>query len=134
MSERASRWYAGVAARSLEAIVEPGLDREDRSRPTAAQPAAHTVDAAATPPFCTARDAFAWGDLELENVVALAERYADTSAYVPVLVRLLNPYLQRSGRVPESEVLLRAALGAARRLGTRPRRRTRSGTSRDCTS
>jgi tetratricopeptide (TPR) repeat protein len=117
VSERALRWYAGVAARSLEAIVEPGLDREDRSRPTAAQPAAHTVDAAATPPFCTARDAFAWGDLELENVVALVERYADTSAYVPVLVRLLNPYLQRSGRVPESEVLLRAALGAARRLG-----------------
>ncbi|SOE70659.1 Tetratricopeptide repeat-containing protein [Streptomyces sp. OV198] len=117
VSERALRWYAGVAARSLEAIVEPGLDREDRSRPTAAQPAAHTVDAAATPPFCTARDAFAWGDLELENVVALVERYADTSAYVPVLVRLLNPYLQRSGRVPEAEVLLRAALGAARRLG-----------------
>ncbi|MFF3661561.1 AfsR/SARP family transcriptional regulator [Streptomyces olivochromogenes] len=117
VSERALRWYAGVAARSLEAIVEPGLDREDRSRPTAAQPAAHTVDAAATPPFCTARDAFAWGDLELENVVALVERYAGTSAYVPVLVRLLNPYLQRSGRVPESEVLLRAALGAARRLG-----------------
>lgn len=117
VSERALRWYAGVAARSLEAIVEPGLDREDRSRPTVAQPAAHTVDAAATPPFCTARDAFAWGDLELENVVALVERYADTSAYVPVLVRLLNPYLQRSGRVPESEVLLRAALGAARRLG-----------------
>jgi tetratricopeptide (TPR) repeat protein len=117
VSERALRWYAGVAARSLEAIVEPGLDREDRSRPTAAQPAAHTVDAAATPPFCTAKDAFAWGDLELENVVALVERYADTSAYVPVLVRLLNPYLQRSGRVPESEVLLRAALGAARRLG-----------------
>ncbi|MCZ1001262.1 tetratricopeptide repeat protein [Streptomyces mirabilis] len=117
VSERALRWYAGVAARSLEAIVEPGLDREDRSRPTAAQPAAHTVDAAATPPFCTARDAFAWGDLELENVVALVERYANTSAYVPVLVRLLNPYLQRSGRVPESEVLLRAALGAARRLG-----------------
>ncbi|MFJ1605724.1 BTAD domain-containing putative transcriptional regulator [Streptomyces sp. NPDC088253] len=117
VSERALRWYAGVAARSLEAIVEPGLDREDRSRPTAAQPAAHTVDAAATPPFCTARDAFTWGDLELENVVALVERYADTSAYVPVLVRLLNPYLQRSGRVPEAEVLLRAALGAARRLG-----------------
>ncbi|MCX4411138.1 tetratricopeptide repeat protein [Streptomyces sp. NBC_01764] len=117
VSERALRWYAGVAARSLEAIVEPGLDRQDRSRPTASQPAAHTVDAAATPPFCTAKDAFTWGDLELENVVALVERYADTSAYVPVLVRLLNPYLQRSGRVAESEVLLRAALGAARRLG-----------------
>lgn len=117
VSERALRWYAGVAARSLEVIVEAGLDRADRSRPTATQPAAHAADAAATPPFRSARDAFAWGDLELENVMTLVERYAEESAYVPVLVRLLNPYLQRSGRVPESEVLLRTALGAARRLG-----------------
>ncbi|MFD1273611.1 tetratricopeptide repeat protein [Streptomyces kaempferi] len=49
--------------------------------------------------------------------MTLVERYAEVSAYVPVLVRLLNPYLQRSGRVAESEVLLRTALGAARRLG-----------------
>ncbi|MFJ5270449.1 BTAD domain-containing putative transcriptional regulator [Streptomyces sp. NPDC088358] len=117
VSERALRWYAGVAARSLEVIVEAGLDRADRSRPTATQPVAHTADAAATPPFRSAKDAFAWGDVELENVMTLVERYAEVSAYVPVLVRLLNPYLQRSGRVAESEVLLRTALGAARRLG-----------------
>ncbi|MFF4347613.1 BTAD domain-containing putative transcriptional regulator [Streptomyces sp. NPDC001530] len=117
VAERALRWYAGVAARSLEAILEPGLDREDRSRPTASQPPAHAADVAATPPFCSAKDAFAWGDLELENVVALVERYAETSPYVPVLVRLLNPYVQRSGRVAELEILQRAALGAARRLG-----------------
>ncbi|MER7676513.1 BTAD domain-containing putative transcriptional regulator [Streptomyces sp. NPDC096934] len=117
VSERALRWYAGVAARSLEVIVEAGLDRADRSRPTATQPAAHAADAAATPPFRSAKDAFAWGDLELENVMTLVERYAEVSAYVPVLVRLLNPYLQRSGRVAESEVLLRTALDAARRLG-----------------
>ncbi|MHA5050342.1 AfsR/SARP family transcriptional regulator [Streptomyces sp. SD15] len=116
-SERALRWYTAVAARSLEAIVEPGLDREDRSRPTASQPRAHAVDLAATPSFGSAKEAFAWGELELENVVALVERYAQVSAYVPVLVRLLNPYLQRSGRVAESEVLQRLALGAARRLG-----------------
>lgn len=116
VSERALRWYAGVAARSLEVIVEAGLDRADRSRPTATQPVAHTADAAATPPFRSAKDAFAWGDLELENVMTLVERYAEVSAYVPVLVRLLNPYLQRSGRVAESEVLLRTALDAARRL------------------
>ncbi|MEU9288810.1 BTAD domain-containing putative transcriptional regulator [Streptomyces sp. NPDC048275] len=116
-SERALRWYTAVAARSLEAIVEPGLDREDRSRPTASQPPAHAVDLAATPSFGSAKEAFAWGELELENVVALVERYAKVSAYVPVLVRLLNPYLQRSGRVAESEVLQRLALGAARRLG-----------------
>ncbi|MET8285988.1 BTAD domain-containing putative transcriptional regulator [Streptomyces sp. NPDC005132] len=117
VSERALRWYTGVAARSLEVIVEAGLDRADRSRPTATQPAAHAEDAAATPPFRCAKDAFAWGDLELENVMTLVERYAEVSAYVPVLVRLLNPYLQRSGRVAESEVLLRTALSAARRLG-----------------
>ncbi|MFG2421807.1 BTAD domain-containing putative transcriptional regulator [Streptomyces sp. NPDC048448] len=117
VSERALRWYAGIAARSLEVIVEAGLDRADRSRPTATQPAAHAEDAAATPPFRCAKDAFAWGDLELENVMTLVERYAEVSAYVPVLVRLLNPYLQRSGRVAESEVLLRTALSAARRLG-----------------
>ncbi|WP_406474985.1 BTAD domain-containing putative transcriptional regulator [Streptomyces sp. NBC_01615] len=117
VAELALRWYAGVAARSLEAILEPGLDREDRSRPTASQPPPHTVDVAATPPFCTSKEAFAWGDVELENVVALVERYAETSPYVPVLVRMLNPYVQRSGRVAEVEILQRAALGAARRLG-----------------
>ncbi|WP_330306371.1 MULTISPECIES: BTAD domain-containing putative transcriptional regulator [unclassified Streptomyces] len=117
VAELALRWYAGVAARSLEAILEPGLDREDRSRPTASQPPPHTVDVAATPPFCTSQEAFAWGDLELENVVALVERYAETSPYVPVLVRLLNPYVQRSGRVAEVEILQRAALAAARGLG-----------------
>ncbi|WP_406177900.1 BTAD domain-containing putative transcriptional regulator [Streptomyces sp. NBC_00996] len=117
VAERALRWYAGVAARSLEAILEPGLDREDRSRPTASQPPPHTADVAATPPFCSAKDAFAWGDLELENLVALVERHAESSPYIPVLVRLLNPYVQRSGRVAELEILQRAALGAARRLG-----------------
>lgn len=117
VAERALRWYAGVAARSLEALLEPGLDREDRSRPTASQPAGHAADVAATPPFCSAREAFAWGDTELANVVALAERYAHTSPYFPLLARLLNPYVQRSGRVAELEVLQRAALAAARLLG-----------------
>ncbi|MER5470355.1 tetratricopeptide repeat protein [Streptomyces sp. NPDC002685] len=119
VAERALRWYAGVAARSLEAILEPGLDREDRSRPTASQPAGHAADVAATPPFCSAREAFAWGDTELANVVALAERYAQTSPYVPLLARMLHPYVQRSGRVAELEVLQRAALDAARLLGDR---------------
>ncbi|MET7987060.1 BTAD domain-containing putative transcriptional regulator [Streptomyces sp. NPDC005281] len=117
VTERALRWYAGVAARSLEAILEPGLDREDRSRPTDSQPAGHAADVAATPPFCSAREAFAWGDTELANVVALAERYAHVSPYFPLLARLLNPYVQRSGRVAELEVLQRAALTAARLLG-----------------
>ncbi|MFF1681367.1 BTAD domain-containing putative transcriptional regulator [Streptomyces sp. NPDC058256] len=116
-AERALRWYAAVAARSLAAIVEPGLDRDDRSRPTASQPPSHAADVAATQPFGSAKEAFAWGDLELENVVALVERYAQVCSYVPVLVRLLHPYAQRSGRVAESEVLQRSALGAARRLG-----------------
>lgn len=116
-AERALRWYAAVAARTLAVIVEPGLDRDDRGRPTASQPDAHAADVAATAPFGSAKDAFTWGDLELENVVALVERYAHVCSYAPVLVRLLHPYAQRSGRVAEAEVLQRAALGAARRLG-----------------
>ncbi|MFD9329019.1 BTAD domain-containing putative transcriptional regulator [Streptomyces sp. NPDC060065] len=116
-AEHALRWYAAVAARTLAAIVEPGLDRDDRSRPTASQPPSHAADVAATQPFGSAKETFAWGDLELENVVALVERYAQVCSYVPVLVRLLHPYAQRSGRVAESEVLQRSALGAARRLG-----------------
>ncbi|WUC55232.1 tetratricopeptide repeat protein [Streptomyces sp. NBC_00554] len=116
-AERALRWYAAVAARTLAAIVEPGLDRDDRSRPTTSQPPSHAADVAATQPFGSAKEAFAWGDLELENVVALVERYAQVCSYVPVLVRLLHPYAQRSGRVAESEVLQRSALRAARRLG-----------------
>ncbi|MEU6276895.1 BTAD domain-containing putative transcriptional regulator [Streptomyces populi] len=117
VAERALRWYAGVAARSLEAILEPGLDKEDRTRPTASQPAGHAADVAATPPFRSGREAFAWGDTELANVVALAERYAHSSPYFPLLARMLNPYVQRSGRVAELEVLQRAALAAARLLG-----------------
>ncbi|MEU8787793.1 BTAD domain-containing putative transcriptional regulator [Streptomyces sp. NPDC048643] len=117
VAERALRWYASVAARSLEAILEPGLDREDRSRPTASQPAGHTADVAATPAFRSAREAFAWGDSELANAVALAERYARTSPYVPLLARMLNPYVQRSGHVAELERLQRAALEGARLLG-----------------
>ncbi|WP_446459434.1 BTAD domain-containing putative transcriptional regulator [Streptomyces populi] len=117
VAERALRWYAGVAARSLEAILEPGLDKEDRIRPTTSQPAGHAADAAATPPFRSGREAFAWGDTELANVVALAERYAHSSPYFPLLARMLNPYVQRSGRVAELEVLQRAALTAARLLG-----------------
>ncbi|MET7944121.1 BTAD domain-containing putative transcriptional regulator [Streptomyces sp. NPDC005302] len=117
VAERALRWYASVAARSLEAILEPGLDREDRSRPTASEPAGHTADLAATPAFRSAREAFAWGDSELANAVALAERYARTSPYVPLLARMLNPYVQRSGHVAELERLQRAALEGARLLG-----------------
>lgn len=49
-------------------------------------------------------------------------RYRDTAdprrtAHVSTLVRLLFPYVLRSGRVAEMEVLGRVALGAARRLG-----------------
>ncbi|MEV7976217.1 BTAD domain-containing putative transcriptional regulator [Streptomyces sp. NPDC086519] len=121
----ALRWFAAVAERALVAIVEPGLDRGDRRRPTTAQPPEHQPYADALPPFECAEHAFAWGDMELENIVALVERYADTadtriSAYLSTLVRLLYPYVLRSGRVAEMEVLGTAALAAARRLGDEP--------------
>ncbi|MER6535041.1 BTAD domain-containing putative transcriptional regulator [Streptomyces sp900105755] len=121
----ALRWFAAVAERALLAILEPGRDQSDRRRPTTAQPPEHERYAAALPSFECAEHAFAWGDMELENIVALVERYADTadariSAYLSTLVRLLYPYVLRSGRVAEMEVLGTAALAAARRLGDEP--------------
>ncbi|MEU2062013.1 BTAD domain-containing putative transcriptional regulator [Streptomyces sp. NPDC013455] len=118
----ALRWYAAMAERVLEAVVEPGLDQDDRRRPTAAQPAGHAAEVAALAPFESAEDAFAWGEVELENVVALVARNAGTedaptAAALSALARLLFPYVQRGGRVAEMEVLGRAALDAARRLG-----------------
>jgi DNA-binding SARP family transcriptional activator/tetratricopeptide (TPR) repeat protein len=115
-------WYAAVAERTLAAIVEPGLDQDDRRRPTAAQLPGHAAEVAATAPFRDSQEAFAWGDLELENVVALVNRFGDSpdrrrAAQVSTLVRLLFPYVLRGGRVAEMEVLGRVGLGAARRLG-----------------
>ncbi|WP_458244977.1 BTAD domain-containing putative transcriptional regulator [Streptomyces sp. MAI_2237] len=121
----ALRWYAAVAELALIALVEPGLDREDRRRPTATQPPDHATEVDALPPFESGEQAFAWGDMELENVVTLVERYADAPAdagnrlvaRISCLIRLLFPYVQRSGRVAEMEVLGRTALRLAWRLG-----------------
>lgn len=124
----ALRWYAAVAERVLAAVAEPGPDLEDRRRPTPSQPPGHTAYVDTVPPFADAAAAFAWGDRELENIVTLVERYAgDTTGptgapdrrdvHLSVLLRLLYPYLLRRGRVPELEVLGRAALRVARRLG-----------------
>ncbi|MFF0086044.1 BTAD domain-containing putative transcriptional regulator [Streptomyces canus] len=122
IARTALRWYAAVAERALTAIVEPGLDLEDRRRPTAAQPPEHTAHVLAIRPFPSSEKAFAWGESELENIVVLAERHTDTpdertAAHVSTLLRLLSPFLQRSGRVAETEILGRAALTLARRLG-----------------
>ncbi|WP_330338619.1 BTAD domain-containing putative transcriptional regulator [Streptomyces sp. NBC_00557] len=118
----ALRWYAAVAERVLEAVVEAGIDLDDRRRPTSAQPPEHAADVAGLARFESAEQAHGWGDVELENVVALVSRNADTAdpvraAHLSTLARLLFPYVQRAGRVAEMEVLGRAALGAARRLG-----------------
>ncbi|WP_229909093.1 AfsR/SARP family transcriptional regulator [Streptomyces griseosporeus] len=114
-------WYAAVAERVLGAIVEGGLDLEDRRAPTAAQPPGHAARVAALAPFPDAAAAFAWADAEWENIVALVKRsmYAPAepaAARVSTLLRLLSPCLQRGGRVAEMEVLGRAALAAARQL------------------
>ncbi|MFD5269140.1 BTAD domain-containing putative transcriptional regulator [Streptomyces sp. NPDC058335] len=118
-------WYAAVAERALTAIVEPGLDQDDRRLPTPAQPRGHAAHVRDVPPFTGPEEAFAWGDSELENIVALVEDgtndvhgHADDHApLVSTLLRLLFPYLHRSGRVAEMEVLGRTALRVARRLG-----------------
>ncbi|ANS66952.1 putative regulatory protein [Streptomyces lincolnensis] len=122
IARTAVRWYTAVAERTLTAIVEPGLERDDRLGPTAAQPPEHVAHVLSVPPFASSEEAFAWGESELENIVALVERYADapderTAAHLCTLLRLLVPYLQRGGRVAEMEVLGEAALGLARRLG-----------------
>ncbi|WOT36383.1 AfsR/SARP family transcriptional regulator [Streptomyces coeruleorubidus] len=121
-SETALRWYAAVAERVLVAIVEPGPDQDDRRRPTASQPPGHAAYVATVAPFGSAEEAFAWGDGELANVVTLVERHADDpcrrhAGLVSALVRLILPYAHRRGRVAEMEVLGRAGLGVARRLG-----------------
>ncbi|MFF7161014.1 BTAD domain-containing putative transcriptional regulator [Streptomyces sp. NPDC008086] len=131
-AETALRWYAAVAERTLTAIVEPGLDRDDRRRPTPTQPQDHPASVDTVPPFDSPEAAFAWGDLELENIVALAERHGGTdhdeqdgpttpggptAPLLSTLVRLLFPCLQRSGRVAEMELLGAVALRVARRLG-----------------
>ncbi|WP_406199068.1 tetratricopeptide repeat protein [Streptomyces sp. NBC_01017] len=131
--ETALRWYAAVAERTLTAIVEPGLDQDDRRRPTPTQTPEHATTVATVPPFLGAEAAFAWGDSELENVVALVEQYggdeSDEQSALPTaiassrlsalstLIRLLFPYLQRSGHVAEMELLGRTALRLAGRLG-----------------
>ncbi|CAM5578951.1 AfsR/SARP family transcriptional regulator [Streptomyces griseorubiginosus] len=116
------RWYAAVAERVLTALVEPGLDLDDRRHPTAAQPPEHAAHVLAIAPFPSSEKAFAWAESELENIVALVERHQDTpderaAGHVSALLRLLSPFLQRSGRVAETEFLGRAALKVARRLG-----------------
>ncbi|MDT9697312.1 BTAD domain-containing putative transcriptional regulator [Streptomyces sp. P17] len=122
VAEAAVSWYAALAERTLTAIVEPGLDQDDRRRPTSCQPSEHEAYLTGTHPFDSPEAAFAWGEAELENVVALAERYADArdlriASRVCTLLRLIFPYVQRSGRLAEMEVLGRAALRVARRLG-----------------
>ncbi|MEV4789285.1 BTAD domain-containing putative transcriptional regulator [Streptomyces tuirus] len=121
-AETALHWYAAVAERVLAAIVEPGPDRDDRRRPTPSRPGGHAAHVDTVASFAGAEEAFAWGDGELENVVALTARYADDpseqcAGLVCTLVRLIFPYAHRRGRVAEMEVLGQAGLRVARRLG-----------------
>ncbi|MEU1516080.1 BTAD domain-containing putative transcriptional regulator [Streptomyces sp. NPDC005811] len=121
----ALHWYAAVAEQALVAVLEPGLDQDDRRRPTSAQPAAaHAAYVRDVPAFPGPEEAFAWAETQLENIVALAGPAsaeggdADVeAALVSTLLRLLFPCLQRRGRVAEMEVLGRVALRTARRLG-----------------
>ncbi|MFF7309521.1 BTAD domain-containing putative transcriptional regulator [Streptomyces sp. NPDC008137] len=123
--ETALCWYAAVAERVLVAIVEPGLDQDDRRRLTAGAPDGLALaHADAVPSFDSREDAFAWGDRELANLVTLVGRHADDpcrrrAGLVSAVVRLIFPYAHRRGRVAEMEVLGWAGLAVARRLGDR---------------
>ncbi|MGW0711081.1 BTAD domain-containing putative transcriptional regulator [Streptomyces sp. NPDC002643] len=118
--ERALRWYAARARQSLLVMLPPGYERDERLRTTATE--APQGIPSSDPPFASTEEAFAWGDRELPNIVALVERRARdhgarTAAYVPALVRHLFPYLHRTGRLAELDVLGRLALEVARALG-----------------
>ncbi|MFM9696844.1 AfsR/SARP family transcriptional regulator [Streptomyces europaeiscabiei] len=130
----ALRWYAGRARQSLLVMLPPGYERDERLRTTASTAEPQPTE----PPFTSAEEAFAWGDRELPNIVALVERCsrehggdgsdadvdggrrdsgAAAAALVPALVRHLFPYLHRGGRLAELDVLGRFALDVARSLG-----------------
>ncbi|MEV6757382.1 BTAD domain-containing putative transcriptional regulator [Streptomyces sp. NPDC051214] len=116
--DMALRWYAASARQTLLAIMPEGLDRDDRlgELPERLLPR-HTADGRpvpAVPPMST-DDAFAWGDTELANVIALADRHGRDSALLPVLVRCFFSYLKRRGRLAEADLLNRLSVTAARR-------------------
>ncbi|MGW0907477.1 tetratricopeptide repeat protein [Streptomyces sp. NPDC002853] len=115
--DRALRWYAESARQTLLAIMPEGLDRDDRLGELPDQLSArHTDDGRPVPdvaPMST-DDAFAWGDTELANVIALADRHGRESALLPVLVRCFFSYLKRRGRLAEADLLNRLSVTAAR--------------------
>ncbi|MEU7578755.1 BTAD domain-containing putative transcriptional regulator [Streptomyces sp. NPDC041068] len=117
-------WYAESARRTLLAIMPEGLDRTDRLRGVeprlAGSGSADPAGSRPAEPTLSMEAAFAWGDTELANILALVERHGtgeSTAALVPVLVRCLFPYLQRRGRLTELAALGTPALAAARRQG-----------------
>ncbi|MER5257451.1 BTAD domain-containing putative transcriptional regulator [Streptomyces sp. NPDC002855] len=116
--ESALQWYAESARETVLAIMPEGLDRDDRVRGVEEWlPPRRTADGApipAVPPMST-DDAYAWGDTELANVIALAERHGRSSALLPLLVRCFFSYLKRRGRLTEADLLNRLAVTAARR-------------------
>ncbi|MFG2651591.1 BTAD domain-containing putative transcriptional regulator [Streptomyces sp. NPDC048436] len=112
--ETALHWYAESARQTLLAIMPEGLDRDDRLRGVAERldrPAAPTTPA----PAMSTEEAFAWGDTELANVIALADRHGRDSVLLPVLVRCFFSYLKRRGRLTEADLLNHLAVTAARR-------------------
>ncbi|WP_409062742.1 BTAD domain-containing putative transcriptional regulator [Streptomyces sp. SYP-A7185] len=129
--ESALRWYAESALQTLFAIMPGGLDRDDRlgdlpdqllplptpeGRQDTRSCDAHPHDDRPVPAVLpmTTEDAFAWGDTELANVIALADRHGRDSALLPVLVRCFFSYLKRRGRLAEAGLLNRLAVTAAR--------------------
>lgn len=115
--EEAFRWYAESARRTLLAILPEGLDRTDRLRGVDSHLARPGRDGADADRPLSAEAAFAWGDSELANILALTERHHAPVGLLPVLVRCLFPYLQRRGRLTELAALGTLALNAARRQG-----------------
>ncbi|WP_235502484.1 MULTISPECIES: BTAD domain-containing putative transcriptional regulator [unclassified Kitasatospora] len=106
--ERALGWYAAAACRSALVLA----------------PQTHTLrrlpDGWPVEPFAHRDEALAWGDQEVVNLVALAERCAAErigATDLLVLVQAGFLYLRARGRTAEVATLNRLALDVARRTG-----------------
>ncbi|MFH8608905.1 BTAD domain-containing putative transcriptional regulator [Streptomyces sp. NPDC018029] len=110
----------GRPAQPMDVPTPPAAGTSPSAAATGTPPETGAPPETGTPPAhapMSAEDAFAWGDAELANVLALAERHRDPLGLLPVLVRCLFPYLQRRGCLTELAVLGALALDGARRQG-----------------
>ncbi|GGW56289.1 SARP family transcriptional regulator [Streptomyces lucensis JCM 4490] len=105
--ERALEWYAAMVGRSAMALLAEGPERRRR--------VPYSCDDA--PTVADEREALAWCDEELINLMAIANHHAQAPLdhiHFLRLVPALFPYLQRRGRTLELQRFNDIALAVAR--------------------